>query len=103
MKRVLFSMIFILAASAIGSAQTFYFPQIAAGGGWRTTVFVSNAKAAVTANGTITFTKSDSAPFAANWVDEAGTNVTGGGNVISFQLAPGQSRKYIAVGDLPLT
>ena len=39
----------------------------------------------------------------ANWVDESGQNVSGGGNVISFQLVPGQSRRYTTVGDLPLT
>ncbi len=105
MKRVLFTIIFVLAASAIGSAQsfTYYFPQIAAGDSWRTTIFISNATAAGNAVGSITFTKSDGSPFAANWVDEMGNNVSGGGNTIPFQLAAGQSRKYVAVGDLPLT
>lgn len=105
MKRVLFSAIFIFATSAMASAQafTYYFPQIAAGGGWRTTIFVSNTAASGTASGSITLTKSDASPFAANWVDESGNNVGGGSNVIPFQLAAGQSRKYTAVGDLPLT
>jgi hypothetical protein len=104
MKRVLFSLVLILSASAASFAQsfTYYFPQIAAGGGWRTTIFVSNASAAGTAAGSITFTMSDGAPFFANWVDEMGNNVTGGGNTIAFQLASGQSRKYTAVGDSPL-
>jgi len=105
MKRVLFTLFLIAAASAFASAQsfTYYFPQVAAGSGWRTTIFISNATGAGTANGSITFTRSDGGPFSANWVDEAGTNVTGGGNVIAFQLAAGQSRKYMAVGDLGLT
>ena len=105
MKRLLCSLILVFLASAVGSAQsfTYYFPQIAAGDGWRTTIFVSNATPAGTANGSITFTQSSGAPFGANWVDETGNNVSGGGNIISFQLAPGQSRKYQAVGDLPLT
>jgi hypothetical protein len=105
MKRILHSLVFIISASAVGSAQsfTYYFPQIAAGDGWRTSIFISNATAAGVAEGSITFTTSAGAPFAANWVDEFGTNVTGGGHVIGFQLAPGQSRKYTAVGDLPLT
>src|SRR4051794_36758256 len=105
MKRVLFSFIFVLAASAAASAQsfTYYFPQIAIGGGWRTTVFVSNASAAGTATGSITFTKADASAFNASWIDEMGTNVTGGGNTISFSLGSGESRKYTAVGDIPLT
>ena len=32
-----------------------------------------------------------------------GNNASAGGNTIPFQLAAGQSRKYTAVGDLPLT
>jgi len=105
MKRVLFSFIILLAASAAASAQsfTYYFPQIAAGDGWRTTIFVSNATAAGMATGSITFTKSDGSPFNANWTDEVGNNVSNGGSVISFQLAAGQSRKFVTVGDLPLT
>lgn len=105
MKRVLFVAFLVVAVSSAASAQsfTYYFPQIAAGDGWRTTVFVSNASAAGVASGLITFTKSDGTPFAANWLDEMGNNVTAGGNTIPFQLAAGQSRKYTAVGDLPLT
>jgi len=105
MKRVLLTVILVIAASVAASAQsfTYYFPQIAAGGGWRTTIFVSNATAAGTATGAITLTKSDGSPFAANWLDENGTNVSSGGNTIPFQLAAGQSRKFITVGDLPLT
>lgn len=110
MKRVLFSLVLIFAASALGSAQsfTYYFPQIAAGVGpagdaWRTTIFVSNATATGVANGSITFTKSDGSAFYANWVDESGNNVSGGGNVIGFQLPAGSSRRYTAVGDLGLT
>jgi hypothetical protein len=55
MKRVLFSVAFIIAVSAAASAQsfTYYFPQIAVGAGWRTTIFVSNATAGP-ASGTIT-------------------------------------------------
>src|SRR5215475_12051781 len=99
MRRVLFVLLLMFAASGVASAQsfTYYFPQIAAGGGWRTTIFVSNATAAGTASGSITLTKSDGAPFAANWVDENGTNVSSGGNTIPFQLAAGQSRKFTTV------
>lgn len=105
MKRILVGLFFILGASAAASAQslTYYFPQIAAGGDWRTTIFLTNASADGVATGSVTFTKSDGTAFAANWLDEAGGNVSGGGNVIAFQLAPGESRKFISLGDLPLT
>src|SRR5258706_14742819 len=105
MKRVLYSIVFILAISAAGSAQsfTYYFPQIAIGGGWRTTIFISNATAASAATGSITFTRSDGGPFGANWLDEMGGNVTNGGATISFQLSPGQTRKNVAISDVPLT
>jgi hypothetical protein len=102
MKRVLFSLILIVAASAVASAQTFYFPQIAAGDGWMTTIFLSNATADKVASGTVTSTTSAGAPFNAHWVDEAWNNV-GNGNTISFQIAPGQTVKYMAVSDIPLT
>ena len=105
MKRFLLSVILMLGASAVGSAQTalFYFPQIAVGDAWRTTIFISNPRSDKVATGSITFTRSDGGPFGANWVDEMGNNVSGGSNVISFQLAPGQSRKYFSVGDMGLT
>jgi len=103
MKRVLLSVAFIIAVSAAASAQsfTYYFPQIAVGAGWRTTIFVSNATAGP-ASGTITFTANDGTTFFTNWLDENGTNLTNGGNVISFSLASGESRKFVSVDDHPL-
>jgi len=105
MKRVLSIFVLMLAGAAAASAQgfTFYFPQIAAGGGWRTTIFLTNATATDGASGRISFGTSAAAPFNANWVDEMGNNVSGGGNVIEFQLGPGETRKYVTVGDMPLT
>jgi len=105
MKHVLYTVCLILLLSGVGSAQsfTYYFPQIAAGDGWRTTIFLTNATASGVANGSLTFTKSDGSPFNANWVDEGGNNVSGGVSTINFQLGAGQSRKYSTVGDLPLT
>jgi hypothetical protein len=105
MKRSLSICVLILAGAAAASAQslTYYFPQIAVGGGWTTTIFMSNATAAGGAKGRISFATSAAAPFNANWVDETGNNVSGGGNVIDFQLGPGESRKYVTVGDMPLT
>jgi len=47
MRRTLFIILFVLAASTVCSAQTFYFPQVAIGafegGSWTTTIFLSNA------------------------------------------------------------
>ena len=102
MKRVLFSLIFILSASVVASAQTFYFPQIAAGDGWMTTIFLSNATADKVASGTVTFTTSSGEPFNGHFVDTSWNNVANG-NTIPFQIAPGQTAKYMAVADIPLT
>src|SRR4029079_13135146 len=60
MRRVFLAFIFIVACSAIGSAQqyTFYFPHIAngtyPGGSWKTTIFITNSSGS-TASGAITF------------------------------------------------
>ena len=105
MKRFLLSVVFVLAASAVCSAQTFYFPQVAVGtfngGAWKTTIFLSNAKAD-TASGVVTLTKSDATAFVSTWVDEMG-NVVSNGNTIPFQLGPSQSRRFSSVADIPLT
>ena len=105
MRRVLLSVAFIVFVSAVGSAQqfTYYFPQIAVGGGWTTTIFVSNATAGATGTATIIFTKSDGTPFKSNWLDEKGNDLTKGGNAIAVQLASGESRKFTSVGDASLT
>ncbi len=104
MKRVFTVIVFIFAASTFGWAQqfTYYFPQIAVGDAWRTTIFLSNATTTM-ASGSITFTRSDGSAFYANWVDERGNNLTNGGNTAAFQLAPGESRKLTALADIPLT
>jgi len=105
MKRGLLSIVFILSASAVASAQqiTYYFPQLAIGGGWTTTIFVSNTMTKSTGTATIVLTKSDGAALMSNWFDEMGKNVTNGGNAIAVQLAPGESRKFVSAGDIPLT
>jgi hypothetical protein len=103
MKRVLFSLVFIVAASTVASAQafTYYFPQIAVGTGWRTTIFLTNATASP-ANATVTFTGNDGSPFYNNFLDEGGHNVTNGFNSFSVSLASGESRKFVSVDDHPL-
>ena len=59
MKRLLLSGLFIVAGSVVGSAQsiTYYFPQVAIGGGWMTTIFISNTMATGAGVATIAFTK----------------------------------------------
>jgi hypothetical protein len=105
MKRIVFAVAFILAGRLVCSAQNFYFPQVAVGvyegGSWKTTIFLSNGQKDV-ASGTVTFTKSDGSPFGSTWVDDAGNPVSNG-NVIAFQLGPSESRKFVAVADIPLT
>jgi hypothetical protein len=106
MKRVLFSVLFMLAVTAAASAQgsfTFYFPQVALGAGWRTTIFISSVGSTGPANGSITLTANDASPFNSNWFDESGANISAGGNVISFSLNSGESRKFTSGTDGPLT
>jgi hypothetical protein len=104
MKRVLFSMVLILAASAVASAQsfTYYFPQVAVGAGWRTTIFLSNATASP-ASATLTFTGNDGGPFNNNWLNENGNNLSNGGATFTVNLNSGESRKFVSVDDHPLT
>jgi hypothetical protein len=103
MKRVLFTLVFIFAASAVGSAQsfTYYFPQIAVGAGWRTTIFLSNATASP-ATATLTFTGNDGGAFFNNWLDETGNNISAGGAMFTVNLNSGESRKIVSVDDHPL-
>ena len=101
MKRLLLSTVFIFAGSVVASAQSiiYYFPQVAVGGGWMTTIFITNTMTSSPGAATISFTKSDGTPFKGNWLDEMGNNVTNGNNVIGVQLAPGETRKFVSVGD----
>src|SRR5215510_12909352 len=105
MKRLLLSTALIIACSAAGSAQsiTYYFPQVAISSDWMTTIFISNTMTSSADAATIILTKSDGTPFKANWLDEMGNNVTNNNNVIGVQLASGESRKFVSVGDMPLT
>jgi hypothetical protein len=101
MKRLLSSIVFIIAGSVVASAQsiTYYFPQIAVGGGWMTTIFLTNTMKSVPGAATINFTKSDGTSFRGDWLDEMGNNVSSGNNVIGVQLAPGETRKFVSVGN----
>ncbi len=108
MKRTLLILIWVFSASLGASAQTtFYFPQIAdgtfTGGFWKTTIFITNpaATGASLASGSITFTKSDGTVFNVAFVDSNGA-AAGSGNVIPFQLAGGQTRKYVSTASTGL-
>ncbi|HYR83019.1 MAG TPA: hypothetical protein VE422_02960 [Terriglobia bacterium] len=105
MKRVLWTVAFILAASVVCSAQNFYFPQVAVGaydgGSWKTTIFLSNGRTD-TASGTVAFTKSDGTSFNSTWLDDSGNPISNG-NIIAFQLGPSESRRFTSVTDIPLT
>src|SRR6185436_7631988 len=110
MKRTCIALVFILSVAATSFGQTtFYFPHVANGvlGGsvWKTTIFLTNpaASGGATASGSITFMRENADPaqagsaFAISFVDENGAAV-GSGNTIPFQIAPGQTRKYISTG-----
>src|SRR5688572_29708190 len=110
MKRILLSLVWILTASLICSAQTtFYYPHIANGvlGGstvWKTTIFLTNPASSGTASGTITFTRDNANSGAAgslfttiNFIDENGAPAAGGGT-ITFSIPAGATRKYTSDG-----
>jgi hypothetical protein len=110
MKRVLLVCVFVVSFAAIASAQTtFYYPHVANGvlGGtvWKTTIFLTNPAAVntATASGSITFFRDNSNPAAAgsafniSVVDDAG-NPVGSGNTVPFQIAGGQTRKFVTTG-----
>ena len=102
MKRILSIMLWIFLPAGMALAQqTFYFPQIADGRDpsaathWHTTVFLSNQSAA-TASGTVTLYQSSGSAMNISFVDENNAPAAVG-NQISFQIPPGQTRKYTSV------
>jgi len=110
MKRVVLTLLWIVTATVICSAQTiFYYPHIVNGvlGGviLKTTIFITNPAATGTglASGSITFMKDDpvlsgpGTPFNLTFTDETG-QPAGSGNTIPFQIAGGQTRKFTSSG-----
>jgi len=103
MKRVVWTLFWILTATVICSAQsTFYFPQIAdgvQGGGvtWKTTVFITNPAAVGTASTAvqIDFTTSTGAAFNLQF---DGTGFTVNGNSVTMTISGGQTRKLVSRG-----
>jgi hypothetical protein len=110
MKRVLWTLVWILTATVICSAQTtFYYPHIANGvqsGAfvWRTTIFLTNPASSGTASGTITLMRENANTAAAGstfssitFVDENGAPA-GSGGTITFSIPGGATRKYMSDG-----
>src|SRR5438876_9756712 len=108
MKRIIRSLLYMLAAAGVCPAQTtFYFPQIADGmqsGGiaWFTAIAVTNPAQTGTATGTITFTQDNGTPFNLAFTDQSDRPV-GSGSTIPFQLAGGQTRFFISTAEQTLT
>jgi len=113
MKRAFWTLLWILTATIICSAQTtFYFPHVTNGvlGGtiWKTTIFLTNPAATGTASGTITFQKDSGGDNAG--LSTAGTAFTtiafvdqdgaaaGSGGTITFTVPAGQTRKFTSTG-----
>jgi hypothetical protein len=110
MKRVLLTVVLILTASVIASAQTiFYFPQVVNGiqGSviWKTTVLLTNPGTA-TASGVISFSADNPNPGAAGspmtltLTDENGQ--TGTSSTFTFSIPPNGTRRLISDGGGPL-
>ncbi len=104
MKRFLVTLVWILTAAVLASAQTTgYFPQIANGiqsdgVTWKTTIYITNPapSGGSPAAGTITFTASNGSPFQISFVDSAGA--AAGTGTVSFSISGGQTRKYVSTG-----
>ncbi len=106
MKRVFLTLVLILTATIVCSAQTtFYYPHVANGvlGNtvWKTTIFLTNPASSGTASGTVAFTKDNATAGAAGsdfpiaFVDESGASSTG---TITFSIPGGAARKYTSTG-----
>ncbi len=100
MKRIPWLMAWMLLPAGFALAQqTFYFPQIADGiqsgdnTHWHTTIFLSNQSASAVATGTVRLFLSNGSPMNIFFVDEDGATAAVA-NQISFEIPPGQSRKY---------
>lgn len=109
MKRGLLIGFWMVAATLVCSAQsTFYFPHIANGiigveNVWKTTIYVANT-ASFAAVGSITFRKDGenvnlAGPVYSDvvFLDQNNVNVASGG-IITFNIPPGQSRRYSSTG-----
>ncbi len=107
MKRVFLTVIWIVTATVIASAQTtFYYAHVVNGvvGPYilKTTILLTNPSSATTASGTITFTRDSSnpglagSPFVLTLTDERGASTTS--STFTFSLTPGATRKLVSNG-----
>ena len=106
MKRLASILFWIFTATAICSAQTLYYPQIAngqQGGGvsWVTWIFVNNANA-TTATGSMKFTQDNGTPFNISFIDAATGKPATLGNILPFDVGAGQTHVYLSTGAGPL-
>jgi hypothetical protein len=93
--------------SGTGSAQPLvYLPQIADGQAgavaWATSIEITNPASTGVASGTIMFTQDSGAAFNVSFTDQQG-RLVGSGNVLSFQLAAGQTNFFTSTAAGPLT
>lgn len=108
MKRILWTVFWILTATMVCSAQTtFYYPHIVngvlSGNKWKTTIFLVNpGDPSTVASGTISFFQDDPAnlgaagsPFNIPFKDDANVATIG---TITFSIRGGQSKKYLSDG-----
>jgi hypothetical protein len=108
MKRVVFSLIWILSATLIASAQTtFYYPHVVNGVQgpvtWKTTILLTNPASAGVVSGTISFTRDNSnnlnfagSPMTLTLTDE--TNATATQSIFTFSIPAGGTRKLVSSG-----
>ena len=107
MKRVFWTIIWILTATVFASAQTtFYYPHIVNGvlGSFilKTTILLTNPASAGNASGTITFTQDSSdpaqagSPFFITLTDENGTTTMS--STVTFSIPPFGTRKLVSDG-----
>src|SRR5262245_34889982 len=108
MNRISSVFVWICLSASVGLAQqTFYFPQIADGRDpgaathWHTTIFLSNQSGSVV-SGTVTMYQSGGTAMNISFVDDLGA-AAAVANQISYQIPPGQTRKYTSVASGTLT
>jgi len=107
-KNILWSLVFLLFAAGIGSAQSLlYFPQVAVGSlgnnvVWLTAMALTNPAGPGTpaANGTITLRRDDGTPMNVTFIDETGASVGS-----AFQIGGGQTRFFFSANamEVPLS
>src|SRR5579884_391553 len=106
MRRFLLTALFMVFGAAMSFGQTtFYYPHVANGilGNtiWKTTIFLTNPASSGTSSGSVTFyadnsnTATAGGPLNITFTDETGATV-GTGNTLAFQIAGGQTRKYVS-------